>query len=532
MSFTDEETQWENTPTEWKATGVEPATELKEKGFQAGYKPPADFFNHLFNKIYVSIKEMQKKVATRVEIQTELDKKANSTHTHNYAGSDSAGGAATSAIKDSNGNTISDTYAKKTEVVTNNNILADINIGLSGKGWYRIAKFYSTANLVVEGSCVNSCNIFIKRYWSNNKPEYHEITLASVYNKIQFIPRIDISETQRIGKIRYTVDNSEKTAYIEVYWAGDMSDRCIIGIEDCRIHSTWWESITPELTQEKVDGITIHTTCDIPANCGYVLGGGVKASGAYSLATGYYTEALQNQHAQGHYNDTTIALANSTSGTSDGAAFVIGNGTSTAKSNAFQVTGKGVVYSKGAYNSTGADYAEFAEWADGNPNNEDRRGYFVTFDEEKTTMIRKANAGDYVLGIVSGNPCIIGNADEGWLGKYIFDEFGSIVYEDVEVEETYTDETGEEKTRIVKVNTYKINPEYDATREYIHREKRKEWAAIGWIGVLSVRDDNTCTAGGYCKVTDGGIATAAERGIDTYRVLERVTDNIVKVAIK
>lgn len=156
MSFTDEETQWENTPTEWKATGVEPATELKEKGFQAGYKPPADFFNHLFNKIYVSIKEMQKKVATRVEIQTELDKKANSTHTHNYAGSDSAGGAATSAIKDSNGNTISDTYAKKTEVVTNNNILADINIGLSGKGWYRIAKFYSTANLVVEGSCVNA----------------------------------------------------------------------------------------------------------------------------------------------------------------------------------------------------------------------------------------------------------------------------------------------------------------------------------------------------------------------------------------
>ena len=266
-------------------------------------------------------------------------------------------------------------------------------------------------------------------------------------------------------------------------------------------------------------------------------GGFAKASNIYSHAEGYYTTALMNQHAQGHYNDTTLAKANSTSGTSDGTAFVIGNGTSDSKSNAFRVTSKGVTYAKGAYNSTGADYAEFAEWADGNPNNEDRRGYFVTFDEEKPTMIRKANAGEYILGIVSGNPCIIGNADEGWLGKYVFDEFGGIVYEDVEIEETYTDETGEEKTRTVKVNTYKINPDYDPTKEYVHREKRKEWDAIGWIGVLSVRDDGSCIVGGYCKCADGGIATKAEPEDGCYltpifRVIGRVTNNVVKVVLK
>ena len=257
-----------------------------------------------------------------------------------------------------------------------------------------------------------------------------------------------------------------------------------------------------------------------------------EANGMFSHAEGYKTIALENQHAQGHCNDTTLALANSSSGTSDGTAFVIGNGTASTASNAFRVTGKGVTYAKGAYNATGADYAEFSEWADGNQNNEDRRGYFVTFDEEKPNMIRKANEGDYILGIVSGNPCIIGNADEGWLGKYIFDEFGSIVYEDVEIEETYTDETGEEKTRTVKVNTYKINPDYDPTKEYVHREKRKEWDAIGWIGVLSVRDDGSCIAGGYCTVTDGGIATKADRGFDTYRVIKRVTDNVIKIALK
>lgn len=259
-----------------------------------------------------------------------------------------------------------------------------------------------------------------------------------------------------------------------------------------------------------------------------------KAYDVASFAAGYYVEALKNQVAAGHYNDTSLATDNKTSGASTtGSAFVIGNGTSSSKSNAFRVRGDGVTYAKGAYNATGADYAEFSEWADGNTNDEDRRGYFVTFDEEKPNMIRKADAGDYILGIVSGNPCIIGNSDEDWIGRYVFDEFGTIQYEEVEEEEEYIDkETGEKKTRTVTITKYKENPDYDPEREYVQRENRKEWSAVGWIGVLSVRDDNTCQPGGYCKVSDGGIATTSERGKDTYKVLERVTDNVIKVVLK
>lgn len=267
----------------------------------------------------------------------------------------------------------------------------------------------------------------------------------------------------------------------------------------------------------------------------FAQGNNTNASGNYSHAGGYNTKALTNQFAQGHYNDTSLATANSTSGTSDGTIFVLGNGTGSGSgaSNALRVTGQGAVYAKSAYNSTGADYAEFAEWADGNPDNEDRRGYFVTFDEEKPEMIRKANAGDDVLGIVSGNPCIIGNADEGWLGKYVFDEFGSIVYEEVEEEIEYLDkETGEIETKTELVTTYKINPDFDPTQQYTHRKDRQEWDYVGWIGVLSVRDDGTCVAGGYCTVADGGTATSSERGADTYRVLKRVSDNVIKVAFK
>lgn len=273
--------------------------------------------------------------------------------------------------------------------------------------------------------------------------------------------------------------------------------------------------------------------CTASVDYSHAEGSYATASGMYSHAEGRNTTALQGQHAQGHYNDTSLATANTYSGTSSGTAFVVGNGTADAVSNAFRVTGAGKTYAKASYNSTGADYAEFAEWADGNPDNEDRRGYFVTFDEDKPHMIRKANAGEYILGIISGNPCVIGNSDEGWVNKYVFDEFGAFVYEEQEAEIEYVnDETGETEIRTEMIMTYKLNPDYDPAQTYVHRDERPEWDYVGWIGVLSVYDDGTCVPGSYCAVADGGIATAAERGTDTYRVLSRVNDNIIKVALK
>lgn len=54
------------------------------------------------------------------------------------------------------------------------------------------------------------------------------------------------------------------------------------------------------------------------------------------------------------------------------------------------------------------------------------------------------------------------------------------------------------------------------------------------MGVLAVRDDGTCQVNGYCQVTDGGIATAASAYIpgQTYRVIKRVNDNVVKVIFR
>ena len=267
-------------------------------------------------------------------------------------------------------------------------------------------------------------------------------------------------------------------------------------------------------------------------------GYGTTASGNYSHAEGVRTTALINQHAQGHCNNTTTATANDFNGISNGTAFVIGNGTTSSASNAFRVTGEGKIYATNASVNTGADYAEYFEWSDGNPNNEDRVGYFVTFDNDNPEKIKLANSSDnYILGIVSGMPSIIGNGDEDWKKRYILDDFGRYIKEEFEYEiEEPTEELDEEGNIIFntvkKTGTkWKENPDYDNTKEYTPRDQRQEWSAIGMLGVLSVYDDGTCEVNGFCKVSDGGIATKSEDKND-YRVISRLKDNIVRVIFR
>ena len=71
---------------------------------------------------------------------------------------------------------------------------------------------------------------------------------------------------------------------------------------------------------------------------------------------------MQSQAVLGRFNDTTTTFSS---------IFVVGNGTELSASNAFRVTVDGIVYSQGAYNNSGADYAEMFEWSDGNLENED-----------------------------------------------------------------------------------------------------------------------------------------------------------------
>lgn len=301
------------------------------------------------------------------------------------------------------------------------------------------------------------------------------------------------------------------------------------------------------------------------AFCTHAEGHGSRATGisAHSEGTSAFATG-DSSHAEGHSTIASNYASHSsgkyskdmtTGGEFDnkvGDVFVIGNGSSiNSRSNAFRITYAGETYGLSYFNSSGADYAEYFEWQDANPEAEDRVGYFVTLQGDKICL---AQAGDYLLGIVSANPCIIGNADEDWLGRWEHDDFGRFIQIDVETPVTefkhkevpVLDEngelTGEVRFETEKVPTgevihgwdYKQNPAYDNTQQYIERKDRPEWAAIGMVGVLAVRDDGSCQVNGFCQCSDGGIATAAEKYIpgNTYRVIARVTENIVKVVFR
>lgn len=161
--------------------------------------------------------------------------------------------------------------------------------------------------------------------------------------------------------------------------------------------------------------------------------------------------------------------------------------------------------------NTGADYAEMFEWLDGNPNNEDRRGMFVTLEGDK---IKLASNGDYILGVVSSNPSIVANTyTDEWAGKYLEDEFG--VY--------LTDEN----------NNRVLNPEFKSEEKYISRLDRPEWTAIGMLGILNVRHDGTATVNRYVTVNKDGIGMACDKNTpNSYRVIKVKSNDVCMIIFR
>lgn len=280
----------------------------------------------------------------------------------------------------------------------------------------------------------------------------------------------------------------------------------------------------------------------------------VILGGSNNAAIGNNTAVVGGCHASadnnlscvmGKYNK--IMKTGASTNNQVGDVLVIGNGTGISnRSNALRVTYDGNVYGTKAFQSSGADYAEFIKpWADNNADNEDRVGYFVTVKDE---LLYIANEGDYIAGITSGNPSIVGNADEDYYWMYERDAFNRIIMEDMPEIVQKKDEKGnlifdEETHDPVMVETgnmivaarMKVAANYDPSLQntYIERKYRKEWDYVGMLGVLPVRDDGTCEVGKFCKCSNMGIATiATERGFDTYMVIERIAENVVSVILK
>ena len=263
--------------------------------------------------------------------------------------------------------------------------------------------------------------------------------------------------------------------------------------------------------------------------CSHAEGQKTEATNYYSHAEGVGTiSAGRNQLAFGKYNikDTSSLL-------------IAGKGSNANnRSNALTLNASGNLWVAGTVTSTGADYAEYFEWLDGNPSAEDRVGMIVTLEGDK---IRFANAKDDILGIVSGTAMVLGdNYEHEWRNKYVTDIYGRIVYDDPVEEFTeyidYVDVADPSTWVTVKESTGfhiypKLNPEYNPEMEYVNRADRKEWDAIGMMGKLYVNDDGSCTVNGYATVGKDGVATASTEKTNM-RVMKRVTENVILVLLK
>lgn len=143
----------------------------------------------------------------------------------------------------------------------------------------------------------------------------------------------------------------------------------------------------------------------------------------------------------------------------------------------FSVRADGLVAGDQAYN-TGADYAEFFEWEDGNPNDLPRVGRTVSLVGNK---IKVADEGETVIGVVSARPTVVGDAAElRWCERYLRDDFGRFELETYLALDPQTGATVSLKRRIQ-------NPAFDPNQPYTPRSRRKEWAAVGLMGKLRVR---------------------------------------------
>ena len=305
------------------------------------------------------------------------------------------------------------------------------------------------------------------------------------------------------------------------------------------------ENTASSFSSGVVSGIGNVTSGDFS---GVVSGAGNIASGNYSgvvsgignVTSGDYTFASGQgvlvdkiyQAAFGPYNDPTNFMP--ANFPQQMRRFMIGGGTFQSRSNLFTVTSSGNAFALGAFQGGGADFAEYIESVSGEKL---PVGEPVVLIDGKVALARE-HTDLTPIGVISNTAGFVGNNPEYWHGKFLRDEDGNIIYEnvtiehsepvmeEVEVEVSYTEKQmyqGKEiemlKTRTEKQHrtvmdeievhnenhevvhikqvprmqtvtrterVMKINPEYDADRPYALRSDRPEWNCVGFLGQVKV----------------------------------------------
>lgn len=359
--------KFEKTPPTWNAEGSEPPSSLKTSGFQAGYKPPAAYFNWFWNKVSACLAELQTKLSN-VDNTKDTDKSVK------YASTSGS--------------------ANKTK--------GSMVVRLDG------GSTEGTDLFTFNGSAGKSVNITPAKIGAASKSE---LPFWATYG---------------------TTTNAEIEA---AYQAGK------------------------QVLVKTTDGYVGELFARLSSGKAHFFCAGVKI---YRCFNGNWTD-LSDSYG---FTPTVHASTHKTGGSDPIKPEDIGAAAAT----------------NGTVLSQNADYAEVGQWADGNPNSENRIGYFVSIDDTQAgTTIIKATSTKDVRGVVVTAPAFSGNcsADK-------FDSNGNLL---------------------------------------------KQYAYVAVMGLVSVIDNGTCTINERCMPNDSGTAVPSSNNLG-YQVIDRIDDTHILIAVE
>lgn len=174
--------------------------------------------------------------------------------------------------------------------------------------------------------------------------------------------------------------------------------------------------------------------------------------------------------------------------------------------------------------STASGFAELFEWADGNPNSEDRAGCTVALFQGKIVLSTSCPYHldpEDIIGVIGGDntsvAAISNESPHEWHGKHLRDEYNRLRWEPQVMVEWldagyrhwyeadripasivvppdatfYRDEwNGHKLYREIQSEEYK-NPG-KVVEPYLPRSERSEWAIVVILGRVRIREGNLC----------------------------------------
>lgn len=373
---------FENKTPEWNKEGTEPSSEMKTRGFSAGYKPPAAFFNWFWNSVSKNLAEIKRNLSN-VDNTADVDKSVKRASTAGTA----------------------DKTSKK--------FIFQINNGTNE----------GTDKFSFDGSAEKSINITPSLINAAEKNHTHSKSQITDFPSALKNPESLTIQMNGTTAVTYDGDSSKSV----------------------------------DITPDSIGLGNVDNTSDS-------------------------TKSVKFASTAGTANKTNSSITvRFNGGTTEGENQFTFDG-SVNKSVNITPSKLGIVTTDGTMISQNADYAEVGEWVDGNPDGENRTGYFVAIDKNTsgTTMVKASSDSD-VRGVVVSSPAFSGGCSDDK-----FDADGNLL---------------------------------------------KQYDYVAVMGLVSVIDNGTCTINERCMAADDGTAIPSLNNMG-YQVVDRIDSAHILIALE